>query len=294
MSHVPRFPVYIPSKGRARARHTFYTLAKLGVEAWVIVEEQEFAAYAAVVPRQRLLVLDLAYQRNYDSCDPEADAAGKSKGSGPARNFAWEHARAAGAERHWLMDDNIWFFYRLNENVYGVVTDATVLRCMEDFTLRYENVALAGPNYFMFVPRKYKYAPFQLNTRVYSCILIRNDIPFRWRARFNEDTDLSLRVLKAGWCTVLFNAFLCHKEQSQKVRGGNTEIYRREGTLAKSRLLVRLHPDVCTIMRRWNRDHHLTNYSRFRANKLVRREGVTVPAGADDYGMRLVPAVRSR
>jgi len=28
--------------------------------------------------------------------------------------------------------------------------------------------------------------------------LIRNDIPYRWRAKYNEDTDLSLRVLKDG------------------------------------------------------------------------------------------------
>ncbi len=78
----------------------------------------------------------------------------------------------------------------------------------KDFVLRYENIAMAGPNYFMFAPRKRKHPPFSLNTRIYSCNLIRNDLPFRWRARYNEDTDLSLRMLKAGWCTVLFYVFL--------------------------------------------------------------------------------------
>lgn len=33
--------------------------------------------------------------------------------------------------------------------------------------------------------------------RAFPCILIQNDIPFRWRGRYNEDTDLSLRALKA-------------------------------------------------------------------------------------------------
>jgi len=38
--------------------------------------------------------------------------------------------------------------------------------------------------------------------------LIRNDVPYRWRGRYNEDTDLSLRMLKDRWCTIQFNAFL--------------------------------------------------------------------------------------
>ena len=61
----------------------------------------------------------------------------------------------------------------------------------------------------MFVPRKSAdLPPFKANTRIYSCILIDNALPFRWRGRYNEDTDLSLRVLKAGLCTIQFNAFL--------------------------------------------------------------------------------------
>jgi hypothetical protein len=46
--------------------------------------------------------------------------------------------------------------------------------CAEDFVDRYENVAKAGFNYFMFAPRKAKVPPLYLNTRVYSCILLDN------------------------------------------------------------------------------------------------------------------------
>ena len=83
---------------------------------------------------------------------------------------------------------------------------------MEDFCERYTNVAMAGPNYFMFAVRKSKDTPpFYLNTRIYSCNLIRNDYPRRWRGRYNEDTILSLDMLEDGWCTILFNAFLQYK-----------------------------------------------------------------------------------
>ena len=56
---------------------------------------------------------------------------------------------------------------------------------MEDFVLRYKNIAMAGPQYTMFVTDRSAntYPPFTVNTRIYSCNLIRNDVPFRWRGR---------------------------------------------------------------------------------------------------------------
>ena len=87
--------------------------------------------------------------------------------------------------------------------------------------------------------------PFVVNTRIYSCLLIENSAPYRWRGRYNEDTDLSLRVLKDGLCTIQFNAFLCGKVTTQRMKGGNTkEFYSDEGTLPKSQMIADLHPDV--------------------------------------------------
>jgi hypothetical protein len=291
VSHQPQFPIYIVSKGRAKTRFTSKTLEKIGVPYHIVVERQEFDEYAAVIDPLKILILDPKYQRDYDCCDPNIGA--KTKGSGPARNFAWEHSIAAGHAWHWLMDDNIRYFYRLNKNMYGEVLDGTVIRCMEDFVLRYENVAMAGPNYFMFAPRKQKMPPFTVNTRIYSCNLIRNDVPFRWRARFNEDVDLSLRMLKAGWVTVLFNAFLQHKETTQKLSGGNTEMYKKEGTLAKSKMLLDLHPDVTEVVQRWGRWHHYVDYRPFKRNLLVRKPGVEIPQAFDNYGMVTVKAIRT-
>jgi hypothetical protein len=261
-------------------------LDAMGVPYSVVVEESEHAAYAAVLDPARLLVLPQSYQDEYDAC--MALAAGQSKGSGPARNFAWDHASRLGAERHWIVDDNIRGFFRLNHNLKVPVADGTTLRCMEDFVLRYTNVAMAGPNYFMFASRKTQMPPFTLNTRIYSCNLIRTDLRFRWRGRYNEDTDLSLRMLKAGWCTILFNAFLQYKLPTQTVKGGNTDaFYASEGTLPKSRLLAALHPDVARVVWRFNRWHHHVDYRAFKENKLLRRPELSIPAGVDNYGMRL-------
>lgn len=283
----PKFPIYIPSKGRFDSRLTMRHLDAMRVPFRVIVEEPEYKAYAAAVGSQRLLVLDPAYQRDYDACDSLGET--KSKGPGPARNFAWDHAISEGAEWHWVMDDNIAGFFRLNQNLKVPVSDGTVLRCMEDFVLRYTNVAMAGPNYFKFASRKSVMPPYVLNTRIYSCNLIRNDTPFRWRARYNEDTDLSLQMLKAGWCTVWFNAFLQDKTTTQKLGGGNTaEFYAKEGTLPKSRMLARMHPDVARVVWRFGRQHHYVDYRPFKANRLIRKPDIVIPEGTDNYGMHLV------
>ena len=185
------------------------------------------------------------------------------------------------------MDDNIRVFYRFNRNSQIPVKDGTIFKAMEDFCLRYKNMAMAGPNYFMFASRKDKVAPLVFNTRIYSCNLIRNDVPFRLRGRLNEDTDLSLRMLKAGWCTVQFNAFLQKKMTTQMVKGGNTkEFYEKEGTLPKSKMQELVHPDVSKVVWKWRRWHHHVDYSGFKHIALVRKSQ-SEAVDDSEYGMRL-------
>ncbi len=80
------------------------------------------------------------------------------------------------------------------------------------------------------------------------------------------------------------------KMVTQTVKGGNTaEIY-KGGTLPKSQMIVRLHPDVCRLAWRFGREHHYADYSLFKNNKLILKKDAVVPTGIDDYGMRLVSA----
>lgn len=281
----PPAPIYIPSKGRADTRLTMKALDAMGVSYFVIVEAQEFADYAAVIDRRRLLVLDPAYQRDYDACDDLG--LSKPKGSGPARNFAWDHAAASGTEWHWTVDDNISGFYRFNHNLKVQVETGAVFTAMEDFTARYTNVAMAGPQYFMFVVRKTKLPVFVANTRIYSCNLIKTSLPYRWRARYNEDTDLSLRMLKDGYCTILFNAFLQMKTTTMTMKGGNTDTVYVGGTLPKSQMIADLHPDVAKVVWKFGRVHHHVDYGRFKNQKLIRREDFIPPPVPNEYGMRL-------
>ena len=283
----PNFPIYVVSKGRWESRLTNRALEAMGVPHKIVIEESEVPQYSGVISRDKILVLDKKFQRDYDTCDDLGDA--KSKGPGPARNFAWEHSISIGATWHWVMDDNIRCFYRLINNHKIRAGDGTIFLCMEVFVERYENVSMAGPDYDFFAPRKVKVPPLVLNTRIYSCNLIRNDLPYRWRGRYNEDTDLSLRMLKDGWCTVQFYAFLQKKIATQMMKGGCNEIfYSIEGTLPKSRMQIAMHPDVSRMVYKFRRWHHHVDYRPFKGNKLKLKLGIDLAKlKPNEYGMTL-------
>ena len=282
-----KYPIYIVSKGRANSRLTSKALEAMDQPYYIIVENQEYEEYASVIARHKILVLPTSYQDKYDTCDELGE--GKSMGPGPARNFAWDHSISLGAERHWVMDDNIASFQRLNRNLMVRVATPTIFRCAEDFVDRYKNIYISGFNYDFFVQSKELHPPFIRNTRIYSCLLIQNDIPYRWRGRYNEDTDLSLCVLKDGHCTVQFNAFIQEKAQTQTLKGGNTEeFYSKEGTLPKSQMIADLHPDCAKVVWRFNRWHHHVDYRRFKKNQFIKKEGVVIQQGVNNYGMKLI------
>ena len=261
------------------------SLDRMGVSYRVVVEHQEFDRYAEVIDPSRLLVLPQSYIENYDTCDDLGASLGK--GSGPARNFVWDHAIESGAERHWILDDNIEAFNRLNRNAKPEVYTGAIFRAAEDFVDRYENIAIAGFNYYSFCKSTDSVPAFSLNTRIYSCILIKNDVPYRWRARYNEDTDLSLRALKDGWVTCLFNSFLAGKVTTLRMKGGNTDTIYVDGTLRKSKMIADLHPDVAKVVWKFGRWHHHVDYRLFKSNKLIRKPEVCVADGVDEYGMVL-------
>ena len=282
----PEYPIYIVSKGRWESRLTSKALERINVPYYIIVEAQEWGAYASVIDPEKVLVLPQEYLDNYETCDELGD--GRPKGAGAARNFAWQHSMGLGYRRHWVLDDNIASFNRLDRNLMCKVESGTIFRAAECFVDRYTNVGIAGFNYDFFAKAKEQIPPFVLNTRIYSCLLIDNNLPFRWRGRYNEDTDLSLRVLKAGMCTVQFNAFLQEKSTTQKMKGGNTDaFYAVEGTLPKSQMLERLHPDVAKVVWKFNRWHHHVDYSSFKRNTLIQRQDAVISGGINNYGMTL-------
>ena len=271
----PDYPVYIISKGRWDTRLTSKALERMNVPYHIVIEPQEYDNYAAVIDLKKILVLPFS---------------NLGQGSIPARNWVWEHSISIGALKHWILDDNIENFHRLNRNIKPIALTGAIFKAAEDFIDRYENVPIAGFNYYSFCKTSDKLLPYILNTRIYSTILIQNNIPYRWRGKYNEDTDLSLRVLKDGYCTIQFNAFLAGKVTTQRMSGGNTDEVYKDGTLEKSQALVDWHPDVAKVVWRFNRWHHHVNYKKFKRNKLIKKTNLVIPNKINEYGMKLIEA----
>ena len=271
----PQYPIYIISKGRAESRLTSKALERYGVPYHIVVEPQEYDEYAKYIDPSKIYTLPFS---------------NLNKGSIPARNWCWDHAQSLGVKRYWLVDDNIRDFGRYNHNMINRVTSGTVLKLMEDWTDRYDNLAITGPQYDYFIVEKnHRYRPVAINQRVYSCSLILTDAPFRWRGRYNEDTDLCLRMMKAGWGTALFYAFIQYKQTTLTMKGGNTDnVYiDGDGRWKFAKALQLQHPNHTEIVERYGRWHHYVDYRAFINNDPKLKKDINVPKGVNNHGLIL-------
>ena len=294
----PIHPVYIISKGRHDSMITSRSLARMKIPHYIAIEPQDHEPYKKAIANFNLdpyVTLLIAPFSNHGD------------GPGRARNWCWDHSMSIGADKHWVLDDNISDFYRLLKNKRIRVESGAIFKAAEDFIDRYDNVPISGFQYRFFIAPNQSYPPYVKNTRIYSCLLIDNECKHRWRGRYNEDTDICLRVLKEGDCTIQFNIFMQGKAATQTVAGGNTEeFYHKEGnqdkstwrdkslnpegTIKKSQMLYDLHPDVTRIVWRYGRWHHYVDYSSFKSNMLRLKSNVDLKklSETDNYGMKLV------
>ena len=242
--YKPRYPVYVPSKGRWNDCQTVQFMLADKVPFRLVVEPSEYENYKARFPEANILVTPRNNMRLLG-----------------VRNWIREHSIAEGHKRHWQFDDNIrkvLHRYRgkripVNANI-GIVA-------VEDFTDRYTNVGVSGFNYDTFVRPENK-SPFYLNAHVYSGSLINNEMPYKWRMLYNDDTDLCLQVLTGGLCTIAFNSFMIQKINTMVVKGGNTDdLYRGDGRLRMARDLERVWPYTVTTDRRFQRPQHVVRDS---------------------------------
>jgi len=272
---LPRYPIYIPTKGRAlKHAPTIRMLQRDQVPFRIVIEAPEIEQYARLVNRDQILVLPF---RDHPLALAET------------RTWIKAHATESGAQRHWQLDDNLYHFFRVWKGQRPRCRAGVAMAVIEDFTDRYENIAISGPNYEMFTIPGPELPPFFLNVHVYSCSLILNSLPYRWRSKFNDDTDYCLQALAGGWCTVLVNAFPVKKAPTMTSRGGNTEMYQGDGRLKMARSLELQWPGVVSVARRFHRPQHVIkdSWKKF-DTPLKRRADVPLDLPPNDYGLVLV------
>ena len=223
-----------------------------GLDYLIAVEPQEVEEYAKALGAHRVLELPFA---------------NLGLGSFPARNFCWEHSKQKGFSRHWIFDDNIirWLKWidGKRKKINGI---ADALKYVEIHANR-ESADIAGFEEYNFsrrIPKK----PFKKNCHVYSAMLIKNEIPFRWRLKYNEDVDLCLQVLHEGGSTLSCVYYIIDKvSTSAKMKGGNQdELYKGnspEKNLLKAKTLEAMWPQYAKTVIRFGRHHHLVDWKVF-------------------------------
>lgn len=285
----PKYPIYVITKGRWEKTLTINTLEDMGINFYICVEPKEYENYCSnpKIDKNKILIL------------PE-DFSERGQGAVPVRNFCWEHSVQNGFDKHWQLDDNIQHFFRWNQNIQKKVRDGVFFRIMEDFSDRYENIGLTSCQYKSFIPgidtgRK----QFIVNTRAYSCILINSKLlderlGERWRGRYNDDTDLSLRVLSTGdLTTVNFHTLLSGKQTSGSMKGGMQEVYENHshsGYQKKFDALKKLWGNIVTMTNKRHvdgRPHHIIPYTKLFNQKLKLKEGIEKNPTINNYNMVL-------
>lgn len=247
------YPIYIISKGRYEKTLTADNFEKSGLDYLIAVEPQEYDLYCKKLGEKRVLKLPFS---------------NLGLGSYPARNFCWEHSKTLGHKYHYLFDDNIQRWYKWIDGKRKPIDDLKpALLFLENFVNK-NNITIGAfeePNFVVKPPKK----PFKINCHAYSAMLIKNDIPYRWRLKYNEDVDLCLQVLHNGGSTASCVYYMADKvSTAQKMKGGNqTELYqgnKAEKNLLKAKMLEAVWPQYAKTVIRFNRHHHLVNWRIFK------------------------------
>ena len=277
---MSKYPVYIVSKGRWERPLTAKMFLEDGVDFKILVEPQEYDNYCKSVGEQYVLKLPFS---------------NLGVGSYPARNFAWEDSISKGFKRHWLFDDNIYRARRITKGKKIPINSELALKIAEDFTDRYTNIGITGFNYCYFVvPGSSDKKPYYLNVHAYSCMLMLNDVPYRWRLKYNEDVDLCLQYLDNNYCTILLNAVAMDKVSTvAKMKGGNqTDLYKNNAhdkKVLKAKSLEEIWPQYAQTIMRFGRPHHFVDWKKHFHQQLKRDPNIDFDSfnKVDNYNMKL-------
>jgi len=253
MASKSKYPIYIISKGRYDVTLTANNLEQSGLDYYIAVEPQEYDLYVKKLTERRVLKLPFS---------------NLGLGSYPARNYCWEHAKNLGSNYHWLFDDNILFWMKWidgkRRKIIDILPAIKYVELYADKT-NYDILGFEEPNFVVKPPKK----PFKINCHIYSAMLIKNNLPNRWRLKYNEDVDLCLQVLHNGGTTASCVYYMANKvSTADKMKGGNqTELYKGNNpkkNLLKAKMLEAVWPQYTKTVIRFNRHHHLVDWKIFK------------------------------
>ena len=213
---MTKYPIYIPSKGRAQTSITSKILLAEGLKFYIVVEPQDYDEYKKHYNPDIILTMPI-----------------NDGGLAYARRFIKEHSTKKGDKYHWQIDDNIKGFKIRVDNKNKPSTANYNLTLVENYINHNDNVGIGGLRHIMYAWTQTE--DYTFNQQCPSCIIVNNDMKSNWRDNMVEDTDFSLQVLNEGFSTILFNKLVMDKLPTKKLSGGCTDLYYNDDTIRNSR-----------------------------------------------------------
>ena len=204
-----RYPIYIPSRGRAETATTPRLLTEHGLDYFLVVEDQEYDAYAMRFPISNIIKMPGS---NYGCVNY-------------ARQYMKHHAALRGHTFHWQIDDDMTSIYAHSKGVRIPKMVGEILKYVEDFVDGYVNIGLVGLSSSNFLKNKTK--EFQVNTYAYGVMLVNSKTPYNYHMDVT-DLDYNLGQIFSGWCTVRFDSFAFTTPTMSSRPGGCTGLPREQ------------------------------------------------------------------
>lgn len=209
-----KYPIFVPSKGRANASKTIEKLWEDGANYRVVVEPQEHFYYKEAYPAADFIML------------PQ-----QGQGIGYVRQYILDYARREGLSHYWMLDDDISGMFEVKEKKCIRSSFQSVLAQAEkQFTAR-KDIGQGALEYQQFAWSAG--FPFKFNSycdvAVFINVGLTKKINYRSFMDLKEDRDFTLQILHSGLRTMrtCWLAFGAPKNGSNA--GGLQDVYKQSG-----------------------------------------------------------------
>jgi hypothetical protein len=232
------FPLFVPSKGRAKNSFLIDQLKASSYEWFYVVEPQEYDSYTLIIPPKRLIVLP-----------------SNNQGIAFVRNEIFNNCKTKKIDWYWMLDDDITgFFEVISKKNLKISLDSALKRAETNIRKLTERmgigqIGLEYQQYSWSATKRYKF-----NSYCDVCVAINSNVKAKYRNEVNlkEDRDFTLQILSSGYSTARISdvAFSCPKNGSNE--GGLKPVYQDtvQEHISNLRMVEFWGSNICSIIQK--------------------------------------------
>lgn len=235
------FVAFILTHGRADNVMTYKTARKAGYTGRIVLvlddEDEQLEQYFAIYGKENCYVFNK--QKYIDTCD--AIQKGDHRCILYARNACFDIAQELGYKYFIELDDDYYeFSWKFDERgrfkQRHILNLNFVWRRMLEYFISCPFTSLAMAQCGDFIGGKDNQLARTIGTKrkAMNSFICSTDRRFEFKGRYNDDVNTYTRLSQQGYIFLTLVQVVINQEQSQKNEGGMTEVYRADGTYAKS------------------------------------------------------------